>query len=225
MKQTIKDGIDTANRIYSSSLIWWQLPAQLMLIHGWAVWTQTFLLPVVQPQVQLFHHCRRLRTAHPCPPSQHLHLDHQKMHSHRHGLSDLARELYLLSWRQMFQTPLPFPCHPRTANCPHLLEKCLHRKVWDFLETWSVERNQGQEARIQSNYITHLAAERVTEDECLSQLTKEEFGNDFLITFSYIKGGKRVVKVKSSDIAKQYRAIKGMKMDDKEMWEAESIHI
>ena len=117
----------------------------------------------------------------------------------------------------MFQTPLPFPCHPRTANCPHLLEKCLHRKVWDFLETWSVERNQGQEARIQSNYITHLAAERVTEDECLSQLTKEEFGNDFLITFSYIKGGKRVVKVKSSDIAKQYRAIKGMKMDDKEM--------
>ncbi len=61
-----------------------------------------------------------------------------------------------------------------------------------------------------------LAAERVAEDKRLSQLAKEEFGDDFPITFSYIKVGKKVVKVKSSDIAEQYRAIKGMEMDDEE---------
>jgi len=44
--------------------------------------------------------------------------------------------------------------------------------------------------------LLHLTAQRIAEDDRLVQLAKEEFGTKFLEVFSYVKNGKRVVKVK-----------------------------
>ena len=55
---------------------------------------------------------------------------------------------------------------------------------------------------------------RAAEDEKLAAKAKEEYGSNFGDVFSYRKCGRAYVKTKSSDIAKQYRALIGLDNDD-----------
>lgn len=82
-------------------------------------------------------------------------------------------------------------------------------------EFWSEFSENGKRLGYKA-ILARLAAERMAEDEHLSQLAKEEYGDQFSAVFSYIKGGRQIVKVKAADIAKQYRTIKGLEMDDNE---------
>ena len=59
--------------------------------------------------------------------------------------------------------------------------------------------------------LCRLAEERKATNERLYQQARNEFGTDFDNMFSYVKNGQRHVKVKASDVAKQYVLIKGIK--------------
>ena len=43
-----------------------------------------------------------------------------------------------------------------------------------------------------------------------AQKARDEFGSSFNTTFSYVKSGRRHVKTKAGDIAKQYRLLKNI---------------
>ena len=65
--------------------------------------------------------------------------------------------------------------------------------------------------------LRRLAEERKANNERLHQQAKDEFGTDFDTLFSYVKNGQRHVKAKSSDVAKQYMLMRGIKdYDDEE---------
>ena len=83
-------------------------------------------------------------------------------------------------------------------------------------EFWSQFSENGKRLGYKT-ILACLAAERMAEAEHLSQLAKEEYGDQFSIVFSYIKSGRQIVKVKAADIVKQYRTIKGLEMGDNKM--------
>ncbi len=65
--------------------------------------------------------------------------------------------------------------------------------------------------------LRRLAEERKATNERLHQKAKDEYGTAFDALFSYMKNGQRHVKMKASDVAKQYRLLKGIKgYDDDE---------
>jgi hypothetical protein len=59
--------------------------------------------------------------------------------------------------------------------------------------------------------LRQLAEERKATNKRLHQQAKDEFGTAFDATFSYMKNGRRHVKTKASDVAKQYVLLKGIK--------------
>ena len=58
--------------------------------------------------------------------------------------------------------------------------------------------------------LRRLAAEQQVTNERLLQQARSEFGTAFDTKFSYVKDGQRHVKMKASDVAKQYLSMKGM---------------
>ena len=64
--------------------------------------------------------------------------------------------------------------------------------------------------------LRRLAAERQVTNERLLQQARSEFGTAFDTKFSYVKDGQRHVKMKASDVAKQYLSMKGMGYNDDE---------
>lgn len=58
--------------------------------------------------------------------------------------------------------------------------------------------------------LRRLAAERQATNEQLLQQARSEFGTAFDTKFSYMKDGQRHVKMKASDVAKQYLSLKGV---------------
>ena len=62
--------------------------------------------------------------------------------------------------------------------------------------------------------LNRLAEERKATNERLRQQARDEFGTAFDTTFMYMKNGQHHVKTKASDVAKQYRLLKGIKGDD-----------
>jgi hypothetical protein len=65
--------------------------------------------------------------------------------------------------------------------------------------------------------LRRLAAERKATNEGLLQQARSEYGAAFDAEFSYMKDGRRHVKTKASDVAKQYILLKGIKdYDDDE---------
>jgi hypothetical protein len=65
--------------------------------------------------------------------------------------------------------------------------------------------------------LRRLAEERKATNERLHQKAKDEYGTAFDTLFSYMKNGQRHVKMKASDVAKQYCLLKGIKgYDDDE---------
>jgi hypothetical protein len=65
--------------------------------------------------------------------------------------------------------------------------------------------------------LRRLTEERKATNEQMCQQAKNEFGTAFDSVFSYTKNGQRHVKVKASDVAKQYVLLKGIKdYDDDE---------
>jgi len=59
--------------------------------------------------------------------------------------------------------------------------------------------------------LRRLAEERKATNERLHLQAKDEFGTAFDSLFSYMKNGRRHVKTKASDVAKQYVLLKGIK--------------
>jgi len=57
--------------------------------------------------------------------------------------------------------------------------------------------------------LKHLAEERHLQNQHNAQAAWREFGSDFNRVFLYSRNGAQCVKSKDSDIAKQYRALKG----------------
>ena len=55
-----------------------------------------------------------------------------------------------------------------------------------------------------------LAAERKATNEWLLQQARSKFSTMFDTKFSYMKDGQRYVKMKASDVAKQYLSLKGI---------------
>ncbi|CAA7267738.1 unnamed protein product [Cyclocybe aegerita] len=64
--------------------------------------------------------------------------------------------------------------------------------------------------------LDRLAEQRMAENSRLCERAKVEYGDAFPSIFSYTKSGKTYVKSKASDVAKQYRELKGMVDEDEE---------
>ena len=62
--------------------------------------------------------------------------------------------------------------------------------------------------------LARLAAQRKERNEIWAQKARDEFDSSFDATFSYVKSGRRHVKTKAGDIAKQYRLLKNICDDD-----------
>lgn len=57
---------------------------------------------------------------------------------------------------------------------------------------------------------TRLRSERKEDDERVADLAKTEYyGQKWVEAFSYMKGGKKMMMMKSTDIARRYRELKG----------------
>lgn len=84
--------------------------------------------------------------------------------------------------------------------------------IRDFWNKYTVKgKRQGYTAILKC-----LAAIRAADNDQLAKLARNEYGSEFARTFGYKKGKAWVIKVKSSDIAKQYCAIKGIAREEEE---------
>lgn len=72
--------------------------------------------------------------------------------------------------------------------------------------------------------LARLAAQRKERNEIWAQKARDEFGASFDATFSYTKSGRRHVKTKAGDVAKQYCLLKNI-CDDEDDEEGEEEEV
>jgi hypothetical protein len=75
-------------------------------------------------------------------------------------------------------------------------------------EFWSRFSTNGKRWNYKA-ILKHLADERSLQNKLDAEAARREYGRDFDHVFAYNRNGVQCIKSKDSDIAKQYRALRG----------------
>jgi hypothetical protein len=76
-------------------------------------------------------------------------------------------------------------------------------------EFWSTFTTNGNRWNYKA-ILKHLADERAFQNKLDADAARREYGRDFDRVFAYNRNGVQCIKSKDSDIAKQYRALRGV---------------
>ncbi|CAA7264058.1 unnamed protein product [Cyclocybe aegerita] len=108
----------------------------------------------------------------------------------------------------------------------HLFTSSAHEVVIDTIQVLIKEWRRGSPDEFWAHFVVDgkplgykaildkLAEWRGVENNMLCERAKLEYGEQFSSIFSYTKNGRKCVKTKASDVAKQYRELQGIQDND-----------